>query len=195
MSPQWWLAPIFIFKREANPVCCHMAKFLLPPLLCGRGLQGAAGSSICCSAASPAPGRAAGPLPGSSSCLSQSNSCSPRPSLDELMGGDFPNAFIPAVHPLFPKAGSTGQSPHWLPGDGEPSSGRGLFSPGWRWDRGSCHGAGVWTAPDCLHALAARPAPHPGCSAVSHLSIPGWGCPFPPSLLYSPWPLSRCFLC
>lgn len=50
------------------------------------------------------------------------------------MGGDFPNAFIPAVHPLFPKAGSTGQSPHWLPGDGEPSSGRGLFSPGWRWD-------------------------------------------------------------
>lgn len=213
-------------------------------LCCGAGgLQGAAGSSICSSAASPAPGKAAGPLPGLLSCLSQKQSqlsqtlsrqhliipkkawvshwelgprhppwapelCSlPQTKLrlsphggwadglstwgagcewviflqfslggpscfgDHLMDlpmgglmcGVFHNAFISAVYLLFPKASPTGQAPHWLPGDGEPSSGRGLFSPGWMWDRTNWCGAGVWIVPDCPHPLAASPVPHPGC--------------------------------
>lgn len=93
-----------------------------------------------------------------------------------LMCGDFLNAFIPAVHPLFPKAGPTGQAPGWLPGDGEPSSVLGLFSPGWRWARVSCHGAGVWTAPDCPHPLA---VPHPGSPGSLSPEYPRMGIPFP----------------
>lgn len=77
--------------------------------------------------------------------------------MDGLMCGGFASALIPASHPLFPKAGSTGQAPCWLPGEGEPGGGRGQFSLGRRWDRASCHGAGVWTAPCCPHPLTARP--------------------------------------
>lgn len=77
--------------------------------------------------------------------------------MDGLMSGDFPNAFIPAVHSLFPRLAPLA-SPHAGSQEmGGPDSVRGLFSPGWRWDRASCHGSGVWAAPDC------KAVPHPGC--------------------------------
>lgn len=198
----------FLFSREKPSQCAATWPDSYFLLCCGaEGLQGAAGSSICSSAGSPAPGRAAGPPPGLLSCLSHEQSqfsqtlstqhlvipkkawashwelgpCHPalpsepcslpqtilrlsphggwagalstwgaacewvmllqfslgRPSclrdhlmdlpVGGLMCGVFSNAFIPAIHPLFPEADPTGQAPHWLSGDEESSSGRAVF--------------------------------------------------------------------
>lgn len=107
--------------------------------------------------------------------------------MDELMCGDSPSAFIPAVHPLFPKAGSTGQAPCCLQDMGSPA----VAGPCFPCDRG-----GTGPAATVFGQLQAVPSPRckarapPWLSRLSHLSVPGWGWPFPPSLLCSPWPFS-----
>lgn len=82
--------------------------------------------------------------------------------LDGLMCGDFSNPFTPAVHPLFPKAGPTGQAPGWLPGDGELSSGLGLFFPGMEVGQGQL--------PWCCHSSRLSPSPCFKACAPSWLS-------------------------
>lgn len=101
--------------------------------------------------------------------------------MDGLMCGDFPNALIPAVHPLFPKAGSQEVEPT-VAGDSFPHDGGGTGPAAMVLVLGQLHAVPISSLQGLCTTLAVL--------ALCHLSIPGWGCLFPPTLLYSPWPFS-----